>query len=76
MTFPPVSEMHPDIPYVLFGCKCSLCQRFGGPDNQPRRPKVRVQYRGRPWDWHVFKPLHGDGYRAFWFGPFKIIVRN
>ena len=28
------SEKHPDIPYVLFGCTCSLCQRFGGPDNQ------------------------------------------
>lgn len=66
------SEKHPDIPYVMFGCKCSLCQRFGGPDNQLR---FRIQYRGRPWQWHIFKPLSGNGYRAFWFGPFKIIIR-
>lgn len=38
--------------------------------------RVRVFYRGRPWDWHVFRPLQGSGYRAFWFGPFKIVVRN
>lgn len=70
------SEMHPDIPYVMFGCTCSLCQRFGGPDNQLQRAKVRIRYRGRPWQWFIFKPLRGHGYRAFWFGPFKITVRN
>lgn len=35
-----------------------------------------IWYRGRPWQWHVFKPLYGTGYRAFWFGPFKIVVNN
>lgn len=39
-------------------------------------PKVRVWYRGRPWQWWVFKPLHGHGYRAFWFGLFKIVIWN
>jgi hypothetical protein len=38
--------------------------------------KTRIRYRGRPWQWFIFKPLHGHGYRAFWFGPFKITVRN
>lgn len=28
------SETHPDISYVMPGCKCSMCQQFGGPDNQ------------------------------------------
>lgn len=37
MTHLPKSEKHPEIPYVLFGCTCSLCQRFGGPDNQPKK---------------------------------------
>ena len=37
---------------------------------------MRIIYRGRPWDWHVFRPLLGSGYRAFWFGPFKIVVNN
>lgn len=37
---------------------------------------LRFWYRGRPWQWHIFNPLQGQGYRAFWFGPFKIVVRN
>lgn len=41
-----------------------------------RHAKVRVIYRGRPWQWHIFKSLAGTGYRAFWFGPFKIVIRN
>lgn len=34
IAIPGKSEIHPDIPYVLYGCKCSLCQRFGSIDNQ------------------------------------------
>ena len=37
---------------------------------------MEIWYRGRPWQWHIFKPLQGDYYRAFWFGPFKIIIWN
>lgn len=47
-----------------------------GAGKLPPPAKVRVIYRGRPWGWYILRPLHGTGYRAFWFGPFKIIVRN
>lgn len=35
-----------------------------------------IWFRHPTWQWHLFKPLRGTGYRAFWFGPFKIIVRD
>lgn len=41
-----------------------------------RTPWARIFYRGRPWQWHIFKPMSGNGYRAFWIGPFKIVVWN
>lgn len=35
-----------------------------------------IRYRGRPWQWHLFRPLRGRDYWAFWVGPFKIVVRD
>lgn len=37
---------------------------------------MSITYRGRPWQWRIFSPLRGRDYWAFWFGPFKIIVRD
>ncbi len=45
-------------------------------DALTKTAKVRIFNRWPTLDWHIFKPLRGDGYRAFWFGPFKIVVRN
>lgn len=38
--------------------------------------KVRIFWRWPTMDWHVFHPLRGQDYWAFWFGPFKIVVRD